>query len=150
MIARARSRGTPAVAVVVLAWLAATAAIAQTGDGYDLSWNTIGGGGTSMSAADASTVDGTAGQPDAGSATDGTYSVSGGFWAGVSAGTAASCVGDCNGDGVVTVNEIIIGVNIALGNQTLDQCPSFDANGNGAVTVDELIKAVNNALNGCS
>lgn len=61
----------------------------------------------------------------------------------------AQCVGDCGGNGEVTVDEIIIGVNIALGLATLDTCPVFDSDGNGEVTVTELIQAVNNALNGC-
>jgi hypothetical protein len=42
------------------------------------------------------------------------------------------------------------GVNIALGNATLDQCQAFDCNGNGHVTVDCLVKGVNAALNGCA
>jgi len=63
---------------------------------------------------------------------------------------AATCVGDCNGDGAVTVDELINGVNIALGSASLAQCPSFDANGDGAVTVDEVVRAVNSGLNGCS
>lgn len=60
-----------------------------------------------------------------------------------------SCVGNCNGDGEVTVDEIIKGVNIALGSLSIDACPSFDVNGNGEVEINELIIAVNNALNGC-
>jgi hypothetical protein len=60
-----------------------------------------------------------------------------------------ACSGDCNGDGSVTVDEIIRGVNIALGNSELSTCPSFDGNGNGAVTIDELIQGVNAALTGC-
>ena len=28
---------------------------------------------------------------------------------------AQTCAGDCNGDGTVTINELILGVNIALG-----------------------------------
>ncbi len=59
------------------------------------------------------------------------------------------CIGDCNGDGEVTVDELIKGVNIALGSLSFDDCPSFDGNSDGAVTVDELVKAVNAALNGC-
>jgi hypothetical protein len=59
------------------------------------------------------------------------------------------CTGDCNGDGVVTVDELITGVNIALGTASLDTCSVFDSTGDGAVTVDELIGAVNNALTGC-
>ncbi len=61
-----------------------------------------------------------------------------------------TCVGDCGGDALVTINEIITGVNIALGSAPLSQCPVFDADGNGEVTVNELIVAVNNALNGCA
>jgi hypothetical protein len=60
-----------------------------------------------------------------------------------------SCVGDCNGDGEVTINELITGVNIALGASPVSSCPAIDANGNGEVTINELISAVNNALNGC-
>jgi hypothetical protein len=59
------------------------------------------------------------------------------------------CVGDCNGDGVVTIDEIITGVDIALGNADISACENFDANGDGLVTVDEILTAVNNALNGC-
>ncbi len=58
----------------------------------------------------------------------------------------ATVTGDCNGDLEVTVDEIIRGVNIALGNAAISQCPSLDSNGNGEVTVDELILAVNAAL----
>jgi hypothetical protein len=60
-----------------------------------------------------------------------------------------ACLGDCNGDGEVTVNEIILGVNIALELASLDSCPNFDADGDGGVAVNEVIGAVNNALNGC-
>jgi len=59
------------------------------------------------------------------------------------------CVGDCNANGVVAINELIIGVNIALGNRPATDCPSFDSNGNGAVAVNELVQAVNAALQGC-
>jgi hypothetical protein len=62
---------------------------------------------------------------------------------------APSCVGDCNGNGTVAINELILGVNIALGNTPLSACTAFDANGDGRVTINELIVAVNNALNGC-
>ena len=60
-----------------------------------------------------------------------------------------ACVGDCSGDGTVTIDEVIRGVNIALGSVQLTNCPPFDANGDGEVTVDELIIAVNAALGTC-
>jgi cysteine-rich repeat protein len=60
-----------------------------------------------------------------------------------------SCPGDCNGDGQVTVDEIVTAVNIALGNAPLTQCPRADDDGDGQVTVDEIVRAVDAALNGC-
>ncbi len=62
----------------------------------------------------------------------------------------SGCVGDCDGNGQVAVNELIRGVNIALAKATLDLCPSFDANDNGLVSINELVIAVRNALNGCT
>jgi len=63
--------------------------------------------------------------------------------------SAQVCVGDCNGDGQVTVDEIILGVNISLGTSPIGDCVAFDADSSGSVTVDEIITAVNNALLGC-
>jgi hypothetical protein len=59
------------------------------------------------------------------------------------------CTGDCNGDGEVTIDELLTGVNIALGGLSIDSCPAFDSSGDGEVTIDELLAAVLNALNGC-
>jgi hypothetical protein len=67
------------------------------------------------------------------------------------AAVAQTCVGDCPPPNVqVAVNELILGVNIALGGAGLAACPSYDVNGNDAVGVEELVTAVNNALNGCT
>ncbi|MBI3782474.1 MAG: hypothetical protein HY270_03635 [Deltaproteobacteria bacterium] len=63
---------------------------------------------------------------------------------------SAACVGDCNTDAEVTVDELILGVNIALGTSSVDQCHSFDADGDGEVAINELIAGVNSALVGCS
>lgn len=60
------------------------------------------------------------------------------------------CTGDCSGEGAVTVEELVRGVNIALGNSSLNECATFDANDSGTVTVEELVTAVNNALRGCA
>ena len=62
----------------------------------------------------------------------------------------AQCVGDCNGDGSVAINELITGVNIALGSSPASACPSFDVNGDGSVAINELITGVNNALGSCT
>lgn len=60
-----------------------------------------------------------------------------------------ACVADCDGDGVVAVNEVIRGVNIALGNQPVSECPAADADGDGVVTISELIAAVKDVISGC-
>jgi cysteine-rich repeat protein len=58
----------------------------------------------------------------------------------------AQCVGDCNDDGQVAINELIVGVNIALGASAVTSCPSFDTNSDESVAINELISAVNIAL----
>src|SRR5881397_2771981 len=83
--------------VAILACLGATGiARAQS---YDLSWNTIdGGGGTSTGGT--FTLSGTIGQPDAQTPpvmAGGTFTLAGGFWAGVA--DVCTCLGDMNGDG---------------------------------------------------
>lgn len=60
------------------------------------------------------------------------------------------CRGDCDGNGEVTVDEIITGVNIALGALPLDRCSAMDTNVDGEITIDELLQAVNALLSGCA
>jgi hypothetical protein len=73
--------------VALLAAFLAAAPIghAQTGGGYNLTWNTIAGGGSTFSTGGGYTLGGTAGQPGAGTLTGGGYTLSGGFWAGIPA-----------------------------------------------------------------
>ena len=59
------------------------------------------------------------------------------------------CAGDCNGDGLVTVDELVRAVNIALGSAALDVCRASDVDADGSVGIDELVRAVNAALQGC-
>src|SRR4051794_33399318 len=59
------------------------------------------------------------------------------------------CVGDCDGGGAVLINELIVGVNIALGRQDVSVCPSFDCQSTGTVQINCLIQGVNNAFHGC-
>jgi len=63
-------------------------------------------------------------------------------------GEPVGCVGDCDGGGSVTVDEIVTMVNAALTGGT-GGCTAGDADGSGSITVDEIVTAVNNALNGC-
>lgn len=62
---------------------------------------------------------------------------------------AAECVGDCSADAIVTVDEIVRGVGLALGEGRPDDCGAFDRDGDARVTVDEIVAAVRAALEGC-
>lgn len=59
-----------------------------------------------------------------------------------------ACIGNCNGDGSVTVNEIITLVNVALGTARPSDCPHGIPPG-ASVDIALLIRAVDHALNGC-
>jgi hypothetical protein len=61
----------------------------------------------------------------------------------------SACAGDCDRSESVGVNELIIGVNIALGNADIGTCRAFDRDGSGDVSIGELIAGVNASLNGC-
>jgi hypothetical protein len=59
------------------------------------------------------------------------------------------CPGDCDGRGVVTIDELVRMVKIALGRAPADTCEAGDLNGDGHITVDEILAGVNAALGGC-
>jgi hypothetical protein len=54
--------------------------------------------------------------------------------------------GDCDGDGSVSVAELVSAVAIALDARPLSDCTAADRDGDGAVHIDELIAALNAAL----
>ncbi len=58
--------------------------------------------------------------------------------------------GDFNGNGVVTIDELIRAVTFVLGSATptADELAQIDRDGNGQVSIDEILVAVNNALTG--
>ena len=60
-----------------------------------------------------------------------------------------ACVGDCDENNVVVVNELVTGVNIALDRAEVTACPDFDVDDSGSVTVNELVSGVNALLRGC-
>ena len=69
------------------------------------------------------------------------------LWSGA-ASAQVTCPGDCNGDNMVAINELITCVNIALGSSPVSVCPACDPNNDGIVVINELISAVNVALSG--
>jgi len=60
----------------------------------------------------------------------------------------SACVGDCNGNSSVAINELVVGVDIVLGVQPVGACPAFWSPA-GLVDVAQIITAVNNELGGC-
>jgi glucan 1,3-beta-glucosidase len=62
---------------------------------------------------------------------------------------AATCAGDCGGDGRVSVEEVVTAVNIGLGILGLDACRSADTDGDQRVEIAELVTAVGHGLRGC-
>ena len=60
-----------------------------------------------------------------------------------------ACAGDCDTSGNVSIDELLVLVNIALGAAPMTACPSGDMNGDGAMKIDEIIAAVKSALDGC-
>lgn len=68
---------------------------------------------------------------------------------GVAAFELPSCLGDCNYDFSVAIDELVRGVNIGLGLATMELCPSFDGDESGGLTVDELVLGVGNSIEGC-
>jgi hypothetical protein len=78
------------VILMILALLiSASIAYAQSGNGYDLSWGTIDGGGHASSTGSSYELGGTIGQSDAGVLSSGGYTLSGGFWGSVAASGAS-------------------------------------------------------------
>ncbi len=71
-----------ATLAVLLALVLVVGVAAQSGGGYDLTWNTVDGGGYTWSEAGAYALGGTVGQPDAGALEGGGYTLLGGFWGG--------------------------------------------------------------------
>jgi hypothetical protein len=59
------------------------------------------------------------------------------------------CPGDCNGNHLVVVNELLMGVGVALGHHPLSLCDAVESDGAAGVAVSELVLAVDAAMAGC-
>lgn len=73
---------TRAIVAAAIGLCMTTAASAQSGGGFDLSWSSIDGGGAMFSTGGGFELGGTIGQPDANDAvmTGGNFELTGGFW----------------------------------------------------------------------
>ena len=112
---------------------------------FDLSWFTIDGGGATSSAATYE-LQGTVGQPDAGTPmTGGSFSLTGGFWPGIDSSEKGLCVADvapAGGNGIVNVDDLLLIIN-SWG--PCSGCPTdiAPAGGDANVNVDDLLEVIN-------
>lgn len=63
--------------------------------------------------------------------------------------TPSLCSGDCDGDGSVTVDELVTIADIALAARPLEDCAAADVDSSQTIDVGELLLAVRRALEGC-
>ena len=120
------------VLLCLLALALPTAAQAQSGGPYDLTWSNVGAGGSASGGA--YTLDLTIGQPDAGALSGGSYTLTGGFWGG--GGTPCSLPQDINGDGQVTVLDVQADASAwGMANPTFP----YDQNNDGDVDVQDVM-----------
>jgi hypothetical protein len=76
-------RNATILTLVLVSALSLWVSVASAQGGYDLSWWTVDGGGTTFSTGGGYSLGGTIGQPDAGVLMNGdSYTLIGGFWAG--------------------------------------------------------------------
>ncbi len=68
----------------------------------------------------------------------------------IEAGPLIACAGDCDGDGGVSVDELVKAVRVVLLDEPVGFCASVDRDDDTVVTVDDLIAGVLNALRGCN
>lgn len=62
-------------------------------------------------------------------------------------GPPPECAGDCNGDGLVEIDELVLAVRILLGEAAAEECPAFGED--GRVDAERLRLVVGRALAGC-
>lgn len=61
-----------------------------------------------------------------------------------------ACLGDCDGDSLVSIDDLISLVNLALENQPISACTAGDRDFDRRTAMEELVAAVRAALEGCS
>jgi hypothetical protein len=59
------------------------------------------------------------------------------------------CYGDCNDDGKVGIDELVLGTDITLGRAPIEQCGLLDGDFDGTSSIGDLTAAVHASLNGC-
>jgi hypothetical protein len=132
-------RWTPMAVGVALVWASSTAR-AQTGGVYDLSWNSIQGGG-GVSSGGVYEISGEIGLGAAGTVMAGPYALGSGFWP---VPPGQSCAADLNGDGSLTVNDFLAFLQFF---GTVDPRADFDHS--GAVNLQDFLAYLQAYAVGC-
>jgi hypothetical protein len=70
-------------------------------------------------------------------------------WNSGKAAADSECIGDCDRSGAVSVDELMVGVKIELGQAAVAACDVFDDDGSGEVSIGEVVRALRFALVGC-
>jgi hypothetical protein len=63
--------------------------------------------------------------------------------------TRNGCAGDCDGNSILTIHEVVMIVNIALGIGRIDSCKAADTDLDKTVTINEIVRAIDNAIDSC-
>jgi hypothetical protein len=121
----------PLLLFCLLALALPSAALAQSGGPYDLTWSNVGAGGSASGGSYMLT--GSAGQPDAGALSGGSYTLTGGFWGG---GPSCLLPEDIDGDGQVTVLDIQAD---ASAWRMANPAFPYDQNNDGDVDVQDIM-----------
>jgi len=65
-------------------------------------------------------------------------------------GAPLGCVGDCNDNGSVHLDDLVTLVDLGLGHRSANPCPIGDRNHDSLITINEILTAVNRAVSGCA
>lgn len=135
-----RSSVTPLATSFAIVLLTATMARTQS---FELSWNTIDGGGSTLSTGSNLSLGGTIGQPDAQSApvmSGGSFQLTGGFWPGI--GSTCTLPGDMNLDGYVDGDDVQLFINCVMSGTGSCGCADLDGGAAGASDVPFFVTAL--------
>ncbi len=143
------SRPLAILFLLVLLALFVLPAIAQTGGGYDLTWNTVDGGGGMGSTGSGYNLGGTFGQPDAGLSNGGTYALDSGFWGTVAGPVQPVLVGHVRWQGPLAqpnnAQQLPITITLKIGATEVSYlAQNTDPNGFFTVTIGGLITGTYN------
>lgn len=133
---RHRRAGQTAIVVrrLVVGWGVLVLAAAFARAGFEVSWYSVDAGGGSSIGASGFSIRGTIAQLDAGSATGGAFSVTGGL-------VLQTPPGDCNQDGLVDLADYV-DINACLGGPAAPwpapHCNCFDSDGDDDVDLKDV------------